>query len=288
MRPLLFVVVVALLTGCGPRLLYVGDPALEATVDTDSFEDRLRQDAAGAGYRATVAWPDARTLDAVQARAVIEDHDASVVVLSPYLSLMADEIAPQFPGRRFIAFYDGPEADNLVRVIFDSTDAMTEAGRVLGAWTLGDPARRVVVFVDESSDDSRDEAAALAAGYRETAGVPLATESFADPPAREEVRTRVQGAISEDERCVVLLLGAANTWAYEALRNETQLRFGYRHAPLGRDGRGLFSVQDEFGVALAPAVEAIEAGESAVGARDGARLVVVPSVLVLASDERSE
>lgn len=256
------------LTGCGPQLLFVGDPVLETTLfDRDGFERRVNRAASTAGYRALVFWPPQPSLETMNVFSAIEAHGAEVVVLSPYLSLMADEIAARLPHLSFVGYYGREVIPNLTWIRFDPAPALRDAGRLVAEWVFAGAGRRAVMFVDETNPVAREEAAAFAAGYDAQAEVGLERIAFSATPAREDVRTRVRSVARDGDRALVLMLGSATGWALEAARDE-DVKVVIRHAAMpDPPGQVLLVVQDD-----------LAAGLSAALATD-APAVVVPSVV---------
>ncbi len=246
---------VLLFAGCGPTLLFVGDPVLEATLfDRDQFERRIERAAGEAGYRASVHWTPQGSLGIADFDEVIRDRGSQVVVLSPYLSLFAGDVAGRFPDRRFVGYYGREPLDNLTWVHFDPAPALREAGRVLARWVFAERGRTVVLVVDESDAALRAEGEALVAGYESAAGVGLERVVFDSTPTREAVRSRMRAAARDGERTIVLLLGAATGWALEAIRDE-EVTVAYRHGALPDEpGRVLFTVRDDLAAGLSDAL----------------------------------
>ncbi len=268
MRGFALLLAAALLTGCGPTLLFVGDPVLAASLfDLDAFERSVDRVAERAGYRARFFWPPQPSLETIDAIGAIEQHDAQVIVLSPYLSLTAHEFSSRFPGRSFFGYYGAAELPNVTWIDFDPDPALREVGRLLAEWVFARPGRRVVAFVDESSPTAKEEAASLIAGYESGAEVGLERVAFSAAPTREDVRGRVRAAAAENDRALVLMLGSATGWALEAARDE-DVKLVLRHATIpAHPGQVLYSVQDDLAVGLSAAFRA-----------DGPR-VLVPSVV---------
>ncbi len=243
-------------TGCGPQLLFVGDPVLEATLfDREGFERSVDRAARTAGYRARIVWPRQRSLEAVDAFSVIESHSAEVVVLSPYLSLMADEIASRLPHLSFVGYYGSEGILNVTWVHFDPEPGLRDAGMLVAEWVFAGAGRRAVVLVDESDETAWEEAAWFEAGYESRAEVGLERITFSATPTREEVRNRVRSVARDEERALVLMLGAASGWALEAARDE-DVKVVIRHGMMpDPPGQVLLSVVDDLAVGLAAALE---------------------------------
>jgi hypothetical protein len=272
---------VLLLAGCGADVLFVGDPALEAITDAGRLESDLREAASRRGMRVDVVWPSAERLDALDLDAVLAERDERVVALSPYLSLLAADLAGRYPDRTFVAFYGAPDVPNVIGVEFEADAAMREAGRALARWVFAEPARTAVLLVDESERDIREEARALGAGYEDEAGVALPTEAFATPPTRDAVRSRIDAVVGGGRRGVVVLLGEASGWAYEALRDESDVRIGYRNAYMRSVERSLFTVRDDPATGLDAALAALAQRRGASGVSGDGIRVVAPAVLEL-------
>jgi hypothetical protein len=270
-------VAMSLVSGCGVDVAFIGDPAFEASLcDRHGFERALERAAESADLRARVVWPEAQQLEAVEVESIIRDLDVETVVLSPYLSLLATDLATAFPQRRLVGYYGGPERENLTWVRFTAAEAMREAGASLAQWVFSATGRSAVLLVDESRRDLREEARALGAGYEARAGVPLAKEAFESSPGRDAVRSAVQRALGDGERAVVVLLGSASTWAFELLRNE-EVALGVRHIGLAQDpARILFTVRDDLAIGLGAALASRRGG-----------IVEVESVLELAPRVRA-
>ena len=258
-----------LFAGCSAELIFVGDPALRATLfAVDEFESGIRRAGRAVSMRTDVFWPAESTLDAIRLEPAIAGHSARVVVLSPYLSLFAGEVASRFPDRHFIGFYGQQGLPNLTWVHFNRRAAMSEAGRALARWVFEGEGRDAVILVDESDRSIRDEALDLAAGYEEIAGIAVRQVAFT-APSRDEVRSRVEALSRGTQRAVIVLLGASTTWALETLRDEALL-VGYRFAAVEEDpARVLFTVRDDLATGI----------RSAIGAPGGR--VVVDSLLQL-------
>jgi len=255
--------------GCSPEVLFVGDPVFQATLPRpDAFEEAVREAAASASMRAEIHWP-AERIDSLALAPLLRNHDAPVVALTPYLSLLAAEVVVDFPRRRFIGFYGDEPLANVTWVDYDAVPAMTEAGAALARWVFAGTGRSAVVLVDESDRAVAEEGRALAAGYLAEAGVDPELEVFRSAPTRETVRSRVQALPPGGERAVVALLGPATAWALEFLRDETTL-VAFRHGYLPRDARRvLFTVRDDVATGIARALA------------EGGERVVAPSVLDL-------
>lgn len=256
------------LTGCGPRLLFVGDPVLEATlVDREGFERSIDRAARTAGYRAHIFWPQQPSLEAADALSAVATHSAEVVVLSPYLSLMANEVASRLPHLSFVGYYGRDEIPNVTWIHFDPEPALRDAGVVVAEWVFAGAGRRAVMLVDESNEAAREEAAWFAAGHESRSEVGLESISFPETPTREDVRNRVRAVVRDEERALVLMLGAASGWALEAARDE-EVRVVLRHAMMpDPPGQVLLTVRDDLAAGLTAALET-----------DDSR-VVVPSVV---------
>ena len=250
-------VLLLLLAGCGPSLLFVGDPVLEATLfDRDQFEQRIERAASQAGYRASVHWPSGGTPAAAGVHQVIGAHGSQVVVLSPYLSLFAAEIVERFPDRRFVGYYGREPIENLTWVHFDAEPALREAGRVLAEWVFATTGRTAVLVTDGSDPVTRAEGEAIVAGYESVAEVGLEQVVFDSTPVREEVRSRVRAAARDGERVLVVLLGAATGWALEAIRDDDVV-VAYRHGALpDTPGPVLFTIRDDLAAGLSDALTA--------------------------------
>ena len=250
-------VLLLLIAGCGPSLLFVGDPVLEATLfDHAEFERRIEQVAGQAGYRGSVYWPARGTLGTAAVHQVVGARGSQVVVLSPYLSLFAGEIAERFPDRRFVGYYGREPIDNVTWVHFEAEPALQEAGRVVAEWVFAATDRTAVLVVDRSDPVIRDEGEALVAGYESVAGVGLEQVAFDSAPAREEVRSRVRAAARDGERAIVVLLGAATGWALEAVRDDDVV-VAYRHGALpDTSGQVLFTIRDDLAAGLSDALAA--------------------------------
>ncbi len=269
LRFFLFVSVALITAGCGLDVVFVGDPALASTLpDTREFEHAIEDAARSASFRSRVYWPEA-SLNAIALEPIVQEFDAGTIVLSPYLSLLIQEVAPALPDRRFVGYYGLEPLPNLTWVEFDPMPAMTEAGAVLARWVLDAPGRTAVLLIDESDRDRREEGRALLSGYEQEAGIELRREAFGVPPSRDDVRSRVQAIAGGEQRAVVVLLGTATGWALEQLRDE-QTVLGLRNVAIPADSdRILFSVRDD----LADGLE--------VALREGGERVVVRSVLDL-------
>ena len=243
------------LCGCSPLLLFVGDPVFEASLaDRAGFEREIEQTAGRAGYRAQVHWPAPQNLESLDVDEAIRSSTAQVVVLSPYLSLLAQDIVPRFPDRTFIGYYGAVDLPNMRWVTFDASSALLEAGRRVARWVFEAPNRTALLLVDESDPLLREEAAALATGYRDQAEIGLERIGFDRSPTRDEVRNRVQPLTRNGDHALVLLLGSATTWALEAIRDE-EVRLGLRHGQIPPvRGRILFSVRDDLVAGLQAAL----------------------------------
>ncbi|MFW6313145.1 MAG: hypothetical protein ACOC2N_04600, partial [Spirochaetota bacterium] len=131
-------------SGCRTDVVFIGDPALEATLaDPQEFEREIRDAGRSASLRSEVYWPEAN-LNAIALEPILRELDAGTVALSPYLSLLIPDVAPASPERRFIGYYGLESLPNLTWVHFDPLPAMNEAGIVLARWVFDAPGRTAV------------------------------------------------------------------------------------------------------------------------------------------------
>lgn len=253
------VLIAAVLTlvfgACAPDVVFIGDPALRATVDAERFEATMEEAITGVGRRSRVLWPEADSLGALDPEAAVAATEVQAIGLSPYLSLFAASIAERFPERTFVAFSRGPDAPNLSRVRFDASAALREAGELLAGWVFDASSRSAALLVDESRPGLADEARALAEGYRAVAAVDLTTHAFAGSPTREELRARLDALPAAGEVALVVLLGERTGTLLEIARDE-ELLLGGRNLGGRADGeRVLFTVRDDLALGLAEALE---------------------------------
>ena len=128
--------VIVLVAGCAPTVVFYGDSAyLAAIVNTDDFESRMERAAADAGQRLVTEWDPSDALATAWLEQSLDEPVAPIVVLSPYFSLFASDVAARYPDISVIAM--GGEVSqqaNLTRVTFDRVPAFERAGALVRDW----------------------------------------------------------------------------------------------------------------------------------------------------------
>jgi DNA-binding LacI/PurR family transcriptional regulator len=209
-------------------MLYAGDPAQYASLaDPSDFERNMRRAGADERYRVLFEWSEGRTLDQIDAISLVAATAPDVLVLSPYLSLLAAEIAEAYPDLPIVAFAAAEQLTSvatITRVLVSYEAGLREAGAFLAEWVSGGPDRSVVLIVSSGgipNTGSADDRQAIESSYMEAAGVPVSTVEVPARPTRESVRAAVQRIETTENTAVVVLLdGVAAGWALEFLQTE--------------------------------------------------------------------
>ena len=280
----LTVLAIILLSGCGYDATFLGDSALLVAADPAALSAELRSAARSSGVRLQTIWQPAETLSGGWLDSAAAASDTPFIVLSPFLSVFAEEVASQIPDRTLIAFY-GPEStqSNLIRVHFDAIGTMEEVGAYLGRWVSSSPGRAVSALFLEASEQERHEHRVLEQSYVNTATTALETERFAVVPDREQVRQAIGRIPAADERLIVVFLGSATATALEFLTPATDQAI-VRHGigvPLADAGIA-GAVQDDLPRAVGAVFDEIRSASEPIS------VVVVQSVFRTADGEADE
>lgn len=221
----LLLVLGSVLSGCRPTLVYAGDPAqLVSLADPDAFERSISRVARDHGYRAEFEWFNDTPLEEIDPVAKLLELAPDLIVLSPYLSLLVNDVARAASTVPIVAFRSAAAAGEdaeITSVAFTEEAAMEEAGAWLADWLFRGTGREVVLLAPSNDDRGRE---ALERAFAQAAGVAITTVEVASRPTRETVRAAVQSIPKEGETCVVLLLdGSVAGWALEFLQDESTL-----------------------------------------------------------------
>ena len=94
----------AFLAGCAADAVFLADPALAAIVGNNrEFEKSLESAAEGLGRRLEVEWDPSDQLGTLWLETRLTQLDVPLVVLSPYFSLFAADIAAEHADAHFVA-----------------------------------------------------------------------------------------------------------------------------------------------------------------------------------------
>ncbi len=232
-------------------------PDLEADLSASVF---------AGGRRLSIAHIDSeQPLDALYAR--LARARPAGVVLTPLLSLQADEVAAAHPGLPIVVLtWSGesaagstapPGGPNVTSVWFSRSDALTRAGALLAAYIAGQPEGRVGIL----ATGGRVEGAHVAAfrrGVTSAGAAARLTERRIDRSADSGSLKRSLDALQRsDVRVVFLEVGSLTGAALEALARDGTFamvrNWGYR---AGFEETVLVSVNDPPLAALRAGIDA--------------------------------
>jgi len=175
------------------------------------------------GTQVGFIWPQEELFDQIDYASIVTEIDASVIFLTPYASLFADELARRFPERHFVAMgEEASDSQNVTTFRFDWNAAWREAGLIAGEWLRIAPGRDAVLLVDEQISPSGGRPAAFHEGVEST-GVSIEVETLEAGSTRQAITETVAKRQSDPEVLVIFMLGAGNADAVEALREESVL-----------------------------------------------------------------
>ena len=245
-------------------------PDLEADMSAAVFAD---------GRRLSIAHIDSeQPLDALYAR--LARARPAGVVLTPLLSLQADEVAAAHPGLPIVVLTWGGEAaagsaapargPNVTLVSFSRGDALTRAGELLAAYIAEQPEGRVGILATGGRVE-RDHVSAFRRGVTSAGAAARLTERRIDRSADSGSLKRSLDALQRsDVRVVFLEVGPLTGAALEALARDGTFamvrNWGYR---TGFEETVLVSVND-------PPLAALRAG---IDAAPGSTVTVASQVV---------
>jgi len=272
----LAILVLLVLLGCTPpSVVFYGDQALWAIVaDSAEFTGALEQAADDAGHTLVIEWDPAPELGTAWLENRLQDPPAPVIVLSPYFSLFASELADTYADLNFIGYLGASsERANLTRVVFNRVPALQEAGVLVRAWEEDGTDRQAAALFLTNSEMRRAELAALVGSYGEAGAEAINVQQFASPPDRETVRRAIRDLRADGVNAFLVFIGPSNRFALELLQSEAVVfatDFASTAATLS-DGV-LFSIENRMEIGLAAAL-------NSVGAAAGGTIVTADSVV---------
>jgi hypothetical protein len=267
-----------ILPGCSSDIVFLGDLALQQASGPALLERELRGAVDEAGHRLEIVWQPEGTLDDPWLDAAVQQADVGIVVLSPYLSVFADQVAGVVPDKRVVAIY-GPESrvSNVTRIRYDPTEALSELGLLLADWILGRPGRSVHALFYEPNEEARNEARLLEQSYAAASGLRLETTSYPVLPEREQVRLDMEQLAEAAELLVVAFMGRTTDFVLELLRGESAFAIVRHGVGPPKFAAGIVAVvQDDLSDTLAAV--------AGVSTETLPSLMIIPSVLRIAQE----
>lgn len=216
----LSILLLSVMLGCEPSIIFYGDQALRAIIaDPAEFQKAMVQMADEEGHRLALEWDPSAELSTAWLEDQLAEVGASVVVLSPYFSLFASELADTHGDVSFIGFSAGAsERANLTRVVFNRVPAMEEAGSLVHRWEEAGSGRKAGVLFLTDSETRRAELEALVDSY-DGAGS-ISVRRFNIAPDREMVRRTIRDFRAEGVNAFLLFAGTSSRFALELLQSE--------------------------------------------------------------------
>ena len=189
------------------------------------------------------------------------------VVLTPLLSLQADEVAAAYPDLRVVVLtWAGAAAagaapaavgENVTSVSFARGEALTRAGRLLAAHMAGQPEGRIGILASGGSVERANVAALRRGITSEGAGARLTERRISATADSGSLKRSLDALRRSEVRVVYLDVGPLTGEALDALRNDGTFamvrNWGYR---AGYEETVLLSVDDPPLAALRAGIEA--------------------------------
>ncbi|MBU8913275.1 MAG: hypothetical protein KOO61_04575, partial [Spirochaetales bacterium] len=249
--------------GCTPGVIFYGDQALRAVVpDSEEFARALQRAADDSGHKLALEWDPSTELTAAWLEDRLAQTDAPLVVLSPYFSLFASDLADTHTELNFIGFGGGASGRaNLTRVVFDRVPAMRDAGSLVRTWEDAGADRKAAALFLTDSETRRAELDTLADSYRGEGSEGIRVNRFSAPPDRETVRRVIRDLRAEGVNAFLVFIGPSNRSALEVLQSEAVVfatDFASGATSLG--DAVLFSVENHMDTGLTAALNATSAG----------------------------
>ena len=259
----LVILILLVMLGCAPSVIFYGDQALRAIVaDPGEFQKSLERVTENEGHRLALEWDSFAELGTGWLEDQLVQRSVPVVVLSPYFSLFASELAETYPDVSFIGFAGGiSERANLTRVVFDRVPAMEEAGSLVKAWEEAGTDRRVAALFLTNSEVRRAELEALTDSYGSEGAEGINVSRFNGPPDRETVRRVVRDLRAEGVNAFLVFIGSSNRFALELLQSEAVvIATDFASGAVSLDDALLFSIENRLDTGLAAALSVVGAG----------------------------
>ena len=271
----LAILVLLVLFGCTPSVVFYGDQALRAIVaDSAEFTGALERAADEAGHVLVIEWDPSPELGTAWLENRLQDPPAPVIVLSPYFSLFASELADTYADLDFIGYLGtSSERANLTRVVFNRVPALEEAGVLVRAWEEAGTDRQAAALFLANSDMRRAELEALIGSYGEAGAVGINVHRFASPPDRETVRRAIRDLRADGVNAFLVFIGPSNRFALELLQSEAVVfATDFASTAVTLSDGVLFSIENRMEIGLAAAL-------NSVGAAAGGTVVTADSVV---------
>ncbi len=259
----LVLLILLVLLGCAPSVVFYGDQALRAIVaDPGEFQKSLERVAEDEGHSLALEWGSSAELGTGWLEGQLVETSVPVVVLSPYFTLFASELADRYPDVNFIGFAGGAsERANLTRVVFDRVPAMEEAGSLVKAWEKAGTDRKAATLFLTNSEMRRAELKALTDSYGSEGVEGINVSRFNAPPDRETVRRAIRDLRAEGVNAFLVFVGSSNRFALELLQSEAVVfATDFATGAVSLDDALLFSIENRLETGLAAALSVVGAG----------------------------
>ncbi|MEE8440226.1 MAG: hypothetical protein V3S41_00775 [Spirochaetia bacterium] len=259
----LVIMVLSIMLGCTPSVIFYGDPILRAIVaDPGEFRRFLEQAAEDEGRSLALEWDPSVELGTAWLEDRIVHASPAVAVLSPYFSLFASDLAETYADVYFIGFAGGaPEQANLTRVVFDRVPAMEDAGSLVKTWEEAGTDRKAAALFLTNSEMGRAELEALVDSYEGEGVETIRISRFDISPDRETVRRAIRDLRADGVNAFLVFIGPSNRFALELLQSEPVVfATDFASAATSLGDALLFSIENRLDIALASALDAVGAG----------------------------
>jgi len=259
----LIILVLSVMFGCTPSVIFYGDQALRAVVpDSEEFAKTLERAADDEGLRLATEWDPSAELSIGWLEDQLALATAPVAVLSPYFSLFASDLADTYTELNFIGFQGGASGRaNLTRVVFDRVPAMEDAGSLVRTWEDAGTDRKAAALFLTNSEMRRAELDALTDSYGGEGSEGLSVNRFNAPPDRETVRRVIRDLRAEGVNAFLVFIGPSNRSALEVLHSEAVvLATDFASGATSLGDALLFSIENHLDTGLSAALSAIRAG----------------------------
>lgn len=150
----------------------------------------------------------------------LTDTTVSKVVLSPLYSYAGERIAAAHPDRT-VFLLNRPDLPGGVPAVFDRSQAIEDAGRLVADAVRDDGAPAVALFLVETGRDLQEMESFLR-GATGLDGESLIVIRENRVPGRDRARQLARDAIAEDPGIVAVFLGHAGVYALEVLAESGQ------------------------------------------------------------------